>query len=146
GARGAQLGIASDQLAEFTEVVAQFVATSDTVSLDQAVEAFGRISNLTGERDFNALGSAITLVGVNAAATEAQIVKTTQELAPFAAAVGMSTADVIGLAAAVSSLGQPPERARSAFLTLQRVVDGAVNGMNDNLGAFASLLGMTEEQ
>lgn len=146
GARGAQLGIASDQLAEFTEVVAQFVATSDTVSLDQAVEAFGRISNLTGEQDFNALGSAITLVGVNAAATEAQIVKTTQELAPFAAAVGMSTADVIGLSAAVASLGQPPERARSAFLTLQRVVDGAVNGMNDNLGAFASLLGMTEEQ
>lgn len=146
GARGAQLGIASDQLAEFTEVVAQFVATSDTVSLDQAVEAFGRISNLTGEQDFNALGSAITLVGVNAAATEAQIVKTTQELAPFAAAVGMSTADVIGLSAAVASLGQPPERARSAFLTLQRVVDGAVNGMNDSLGAFANLLGMTEEQ
>jgi TP901 family phage tail tape measure protein len=145
-ARGAQLGIASDQLAEFTEVVAQFVATSDTVSLDQAVEAFGRISNLTGEQDFNALGSAITLVGVNAAATEAQIVKTTQELAPFAAAVGMSTADVIGLSAAVASLGQPPERARSAFLTLQRVVDGAVNGMNDNLGAFASVLGMTEGQ
>lgn len=146
GARGAQLGIASDQLADFTEVVAKFVATSDSVSLDQAVESLGRISNLTGERDFNALGSAISMVGVNAAATEAQIVKTTQELAPFAASAGVATADVIGLAAAVSSLGQPPERARSAFLTLQRVVDGAVNGMNDNLGAFASLLGMTEEQ
>lgn len=146
GARGAQLGVASTELAEFTEVVAQFVATSDTVSLDQAVEAFGRISNLTGERDFNKLGSAITLVGVNAAATEAQIVKTTQELAPFAAAVGVSTADVIGLAAAVASLGQPPERARSAFLTLQRVVDGAVTGMNDKLGVFAQLLGMTESQ
>src|SRR5690606_24574475 len=51
-----------------------------------------------------------------------------------------------GLSAAVASLGQPPERARSAFLTLQRVVAGAANGMNDNLGDFARLPGMTEGQ
>lgn len=144
--RGAQLGIDSSEIADFTEVVAQFVATSDTVTLDQAVEAFGRISNLLGDTNFNALGSAITLVGVNAAATEGQIVKTTQELAPFGAAVGLASDEVIALAAAVSSLGQPPERARSAFLTLQRVVDGAVTGMNDNLGAFSQLLGMTEAE
>lgn len=144
-ARGAQLGVATSELEDFTAVVAQFVATSDTVTLDQAVEAFGRISNLMGDTEFERIGSAITLVGVNAAATEAQIVKTTQELAPFATAVGMSTDEVIGLATAVASLGQPPERARSAFLTLQRVVDGAVNGLNDNLGQFANLLGLSEE-
>lgn len=144
-ARGAQLGVATSELEDFTAVVAQFVATSDTVTLDQAVEAFGRISNLMGDTEFERIGSAITLVGVNAAATEAQIVKTTQELAPFATAVGMSTDEVIGLAAAVASLGQPPERARSAFLTLQRVVDGAINGLNDNLGEFARLLGLSEQ-
>lgn len=145
-ARGAQLGIAADQIDEFTKVVGQFVATSDTVSLDQAVEAFGRISNLMGDLNFERMGSAITLVGVNAAATEAQIVKTTQELAPFATATGMATDEVIALATAVASLGQPPERARSAFLTLQRVMDGAVAGMNENLGAFAELIGKTTEE
>lgn len=145
-ARGAQLGIDASEIKDFTEVVAQFVATSDTVTLDQAVEAFGRISNLLGDSNFNALGSAITLVGVNAAATEGQIVKTTQELAPFGAAVGLASDEVIALAAAVASLGQPPERARSAFLTLQKVVDGAVSGMNDKLGAFSTLLGMTEQE
>lgn len=144
--RGAQLGIDASEIKDFTEVVAQFVATSDTVTLDQAVEAFGRISNLLGDSNFNALGSAITLVGVNAAATEGQIVKTTQELAPFGAAVGLASDEVIALAAAVASLGQPPERARSAFLTLQKVVDGAVTGMNDKLGAFSQLLGMTEQE
>lgn len=144
--RGAQLGIPAEEIAKFTEVVAQFVATSDTVTLDQAVEAFGRISNLLGDSNFEALGSAITLVGVNAAATEGQIVKTTQELAPFGAAVGLASDEVIALAAAVASLGQPPERARSAFLTLQKVVDGAVSGMNDKLGAFSTLLGMTEQE
>lgn len=145
-ARGAQLGIASDQIREFTDTVAQFVATSDTVTLDQAVEAFGRISNLLGDTDFNRIGSAITLVGVNAAATEAQIVKTTQELAPFATAVGMSTDEVIALAAALGSLGQPPERARSAFLTLQRVMDNAIASGSQNLTEFANLLGVTEAE
>lgn len=145
-ARGAQLGVASQELDAFTETVAQFVATSDTVSLDQAVEAFGRISNLLGDTDFNRIGSAITLVGVNAAATEAQIVKTTQELAPFATAVGMSADETIGLAAALGSLGQPPERARSAFLTLQRVMDTAIASGSDNLQAFANLLGVTTDE
>lgn len=146
GARGAQLGVATDQLDDFTKVVAQFVATSDTVTLDQAVEAFGRISNLLGDTDFNRIGSAITLVGVNAAATEAQIVRTTQELAPFATAVGMSTEGVIALATALGSLGQPPERARSAFLTLQRVMDNAIASGSDNLYAFANLLNKTAEE
>lgn len=145
-ARGAQLGVANDQLDTFTDTVAKFVATSDTVSLDQAVEAFGRISNLLGDTDFNRIGSAITLVGVNAAATEAQIVKTTQELAPFATAVGMSTEGVIALATALGSLGQPPERARSAFLTLQRVMDNAIADGSENLNEFARLLGMTADQ
>lgn len=145
-ARGAQLGVASDGLAGFTETVAQFVATSDTVSLDQAVEAFGRISNLTGDTNFNALGSAITLVGVNAAATEGQIVKTTQELAPFAASAGIASHEVVGLATAVASLGQPPERARSAFLSLQSTMDGALAGTNDKLTVFADLLGLTADE
>ena len=144
--RGAQLGIASDDLAGFTETVAQFVATSDTVTLDQAVESIGRISNLMGDSDYNRIGSAITLVGVNAAATEGQIVKTTQELAPFGASAGLATDEVIALATAVSSLGQPPERARSAFLSLQSVLDKAVGGANDKLPAFAQLLGLSVEE
>lgn len=146
GARGAQLGVATDQLEAFTATVAKFVATSDTVTLQESVEAFGRISNLMGDTNFERIGSAITLVGVNAAATEAQIVKTAQELAPFATAVGMSTDEVIGLAAALGSLGQPPERARSAFLTLQRVMDTAIASGSDNLQAFANLLGKTADE
>lgn len=145
-ARGAQLGIASGALSEFTDTVAQFVATSDTVSLDQAVEAFGRISNLLGDTDFNRIGSAISMVGVNAAATEAQIVKTTQELAPFATAIGLSTDQTVALAAALASLGQPPERARSAFLTLQRVMDTSIAEGSENLHAFADLLGVTSDE
>lgn len=146
GARGAQLGVASSELDNFTQTIAQFVATSDTVTMDQAVEAFGRLSNLLGDSDFNRIGSAITLVGVNAAATEGQIVKTTEELAPFAAAVGMSADEVIGLATAMGSLGQAPERARSAFLTLQRVMDTAVAEQGENLQVFGRIMGKTADE
>ncbi|QIK61796.1 phage tail tape measure protein [Leucobacter viscericola] len=144
--RGAQLGVATSSLADFTETVAQFVATSDTVTLDQAVESLGRISNLMGDTDFNRIGSSITLVGVNAAATESQIIKTSQELAPFGTSAGFATHEVIGLAAALGSLGQPPERARSAFLSLQSVMDKAIGGINDKLPVFAQLLGLSADE
>lgn len=146
GARGAQVGILRSELSDFTEVIAQFVATSDTVTLDQAVESFGRLSNLTGDRNFDRLASSITLVGVNAAATEAQIIRTTQELAPLGTAAGLSSDEIIGLSAAVASLGQAPERSRSAFETLTRVVDRSIAGLSDKLPAFASLLNMTEQE
>lgn len=59
-ARGAQLGIATNNLRDFTNVIAQFVATSDTVTMDQAVESFGRLSNLLGDTNFDRIASSIT--------------------------------------------------------------------------------------
>ncbi|MGO2150804.1 MAG: phage tail tape measure protein [Microbacterium gubbeenense] len=145
-ARGAQLGIADQELSSFTDTVAKFVATSDTVTLDQAVESLGRLSNLLGDTDFNALGSSVSLVGVSAAATEGQIVRTSQELAPFAAAVGVTADETIGLSAAVASLGQSPERTRSAFLALQKTMDNTVASGGDELESFAQLLGTTSDE
>lgn len=55
--RGAQLGIATDEIAGFTETIAKFVATSPEVDINSVAEAFGRISNLTGTNDFEALAS-----------------------------------------------------------------------------------------
>lgn len=145
-ARGAQLGIATESLGAFTDTIAKFVATSDTVTLDQAVESLGRLSNLLGESDYNALGSAISLVGVNAAATEGAIVRTAQELAPFSAAVGVTTDETIGLATAVASLGQSPERTRSAFLALQKTMDKTVVEGGQQLQNYADLLGVTADE
>lgn len=63
-ARGAQMGIATSEIGNFAEVMAKFVATSPEVDVNSVAEAFGRLSNLTGTDDFEALASSIAQVGV----------------------------------------------------------------------------------
>lgn len=143
--RGAQLGIAQDQIASFTETIAKFVATSPDVDVNSVAEAFGRISNLTGTDDFEALASAISQVGVNAAATDQQIIKTTQEIARATSATNLSAAEVVGLAGAFASLGVAPEAARGIFNQFFTQLDKGAAGLNDSLSVAAQIIGTTEE-
>lgn len=144
-ARGAQLGIAQDSIADFTETIAKFVATSPEVDINSVAEAFGRISNLTGEDDFEAIASAIAKVGVNAAATDQQIIKTTQEIARATSATTLSASEVIGLAGAFASLGIAPEAARGIFNQFFTQLDKGAAGLNDSLSVAANVIGTTEE-
>lgn len=144
--RGGQLGVAQDQIGAFTETLSKFVAISDTLTADQAAESLARIANLTGVSDWEALASSIALVGVNAAATDAQIVKTTQELAQAGAAANFAADDLIGLATAFASLGVPPERARSVIQDLISVMNKGLAGQNDAIQTTARLLGVTADE
>lgn len=145
-ARAGQLGVASDEIAGFTDSISKFVAISDTVSATDGAEAFGRIANLTGNRDWEELASMIALAGVNSAATDQQILKTAQEIAQAGAAANYSSDQIIGLAAAFASLGVPPERARSVMQDLNKVMNKSLAGMNDSLAKSADLMGITADE
>ena len=145
-ARGGQLGVAADQIDEFTEVMSKFAAVSDTLSASEAAESIARIGNLTGTEDWEALASSIALVGVNSAATDAQITKTAQEIAQAGAASNLSTDEIIGLAAAFASLGVPPERARSVIQDLISVMNKGLAGQNDAVATTARLFGVTADE
>lgn len=144
--RGAQLGVANNELDNFVDVMSKFVAVNPDANINDVAEAFGRIANLTGVRDFERLASAISAVGIEGASTSPQILKTTQEVAPLATAAGMSADEIIGLSSALASLSQAPERARSALGTLYNTMDKGIAGLNDKLPAFASFLGKTSEE
>lgn len=143
-ARGAQMGIAADEVAGFSEVMAKFVATSPEVDVNSVAEAFGRLSNLTGTDDFLALASSIAKVGVNSAATDAQIIKTTQELARATNSTSLAADEVIGLAAAFASLGVAPEAARGVMNQFFTQLDKGAAGANDSMAAAAQVIGTTE--
>lgn len=145
-ARGAQMGIAADDVASFTEVMAKFVATSPEVDVNSVAEAFGRLSNLTGTDDFEAMASAIAQVGVNSAATDAQIIKTTQELARATSSTTLAADEVIGLAAAMASLGVAPEAARGVMNQFFVQLEKGAAGMNDSLSVAAQVMGVTEQK
>lgn len=144
-ARGAQLGIPTDSIVDFTETIAKFVATSPEVDINSVAEAFGRISNLTGSEDFTALASSIALVGVNAAATDQQIIKTTQEFARAAATTSLTADEIIGISAAFASLGVQPEAARGVANQFFTQLNKGAAGLNESMAVAAQMMGVTEQ-
>jgi TP901 family phage tail tape measure protein len=142
---GNQLGIAQGDLVNFTETVAKFSATTD-VTVQNAAMSFGRIGELLNVSDFNALGSAIAFAGVNAVATETQILAVTKEIATTAKQAKFTAAETIGLATALGSLGIAPEAARGSIIRSFAAINKAISEGGSGLQAYANIAGMTAEQ
>lgn len=144
---GNQLGIAEDDLVSFTNVVTQFAAASG-LSVDETALAFGQIGELVGvaAEDYQRLGSAIALVGVNSVATEQQIVSVAREISATAAQAGFTAEEVIGLSGALASLRIAPERARGSLDTYFATLNRAVANGGEELDNFAQVVGVTSEE
>lgn len=144
---GNQLGIATDDVDEFTETVARFSAVTG-ISVNETALAFGQLGNLLGvpSSEFENLGSAIALVGVNSAATESQIVAVAREIAPAARAAGLTAESVIGLSGALSSIRVPPERSRSTILRFFETLNMATARGGEELENFARVVGVTASE
>lgn len=145
-ARGAQMGIASKNIVGFAEVMAKFSATSPEVDVNTLAESFGRLSNLTGTDDYEALASSIAHVGVNAAATDDQIIKTTQEMARATAATTLTADEMIGLSAAFASLSVKPEAARGIMNQFFSQLDKGAAGLNNSMAVAAQAMNLTTDE
>lgn len=144
---GAQLGIASSDLAGFTKNVSMFAATTN-VSVEEASKSFGALGELLNvpTSEFNKLGSAISFVGVNSVATETEILSVAKNLGGVANQAGLSAQFVIGLSGALASLRVPAEQSRGALTRVfQEINRSAIEG-GPKLQAFADILGVTAEQ
>jgi TP901 family phage tail tape measure protein len=142
---GNQLGIAQADLSNFTETVAKFASTTD-VTVSNAALSFGRIGELLNVSDFNALGSAIAFAGVNAVATETQILAVTKEISTTAKQAKFTAPEVIGLATALSSLGIAPEAARGSIIRSFAAINKAISEGGEQLDAYSALAGMSAQQ
>lgn len=144
---GNQLGIAQGAITSFTETVAKFSATTG-VSVDSTAMAFGRIGELLGvpAQEFEKLGSSIAFAGVNAVATEEQILSVTKEIATTAKMAKFSSADIVGLSTALSSLGIAPEAARGSIIRTFAGINAAISKGGEALEGYASVAGMSAEQ
>lgn len=144
---GNQLGIAQGSLTTFTETVAKFSATTG-VSVDSVAMSFGRIGELLGipAQEFEKLGSAIAFAGVNAVATEEQILTVTKEIATTAKMAKFSSADIVGLSTALSSLGIAPEAARGSIIRTFAGINKAISEGGDRLDQYAQIAGMSAQE
>lgn len=141
---GAQMGIAADDLAAFSEVVSKFAATTN-VSTEQSAMAFGKLGQLLGlnASEYENLASSIAYVGDETNATETQIIAVAEAIGGVAAQAGFSTEYVVGLSASLASLGVPAEQSRGALTrTFQEVARAAAEG-GGILDEYANILGVS---
>lgn len=142
---GNQLGIPAAALKDFTETVAEFSATTN-VSTEDAATAFGRLGQLLHTTDFKGLGDDIAYLGVNAVATESQIIGVAQQIAVSANAAGFSTKQTLALSTAMASLGVKPEAARGSILRTFSSINAAVNSGGAQLNDLAAISGKTSQE
>ena len=144
---GAQMGIGASGIVKFTETVSQLSSITG-MSADTIAEKFGRIAQLTKlESDqMSNLGSSIAYAGVNAVATEPQIMSLAEAIAAVSERVGILPAEVIGLSTSLASLGVPAEQARGVFTRLFGKIDRAVGDGGPTLAKFAKIAGVSADE
>jgi TP901 family phage tail tape measure protein len=144
---GSQVGVAKDALADFTETVALFSATSE-VTADQTATMLARIMQMAGIDDSKVmnLASSVAALGSNSAATDAEILKTVESIATMTTAVGMSAEATVGLGGAMASLVIRPELARGAAQRVFLQLGQAVEGAGAEMERMAEITGLTQEE
>jgi TP901 family phage tail tape measure protein len=154
GMLGAQLGIATSDIAKFTEVVAKF-STITGVTVEETALAFGRLASLlkVPAGEFENLGASIAQVGVNGASTEQQILSTAKQIGAVGNAAGFTAAEVVGLASSLASLGVAPEEARGVLIPTFQQINRAVRSFNqstkqgnESLKIFSEIAGVSAEE
>ena len=125
---GATLGVPYEDLIQFTEVMAKLnVATN--VDGEGGAQAMAQFLNIT-EKDFDNLdrvGSTLTELGNNSATTEQAILEMAHRAATGLSTVGMSSADILALSAAINSVGIEAQAGGSAISKLGITMDKAAN-------------------
>lgn len=140
-----QVGVSgSADIAKFAETLGKLETATD-VAGEEGARALARLLNLTGESASNVdrLGSALTALGNNLAATEQEIVQTATFLGSATSAYEVNTQAVVGLSGALRALGQRAETSGSSIGAAFAEIDSALAEGGENLETLQRLTGQT---
>jgi len=143
-----QLGVEGvDNIAKFTETIAAIAVTTN-LSAEEAATSFARIANVMGEpiTNIDKMGSAIVDLGNNFATSEQEIVNMATRIMGSGKTIGLTTQEVFGMSAALSSLGIRSEMGGSAISRAMITIAQAVAEGGEELQSYAEVSGMTVEE
>ena len=140
----AQLGIESQNILTFTSTVAAMGVATDMVAEEAAMQ-MARFSAIMGtpQESVDQLGSAIVELGNNSAATESEIMTMAMRIAGAGSTVGITEGEVLGFAAALTSVGMEAEAGGSAVSRVLLSINDAVSSGGANLTEFAKVAGVS---
>ena len=144
---GGQLGIATDSLVDFTEVMAKLGVTT-TLSSEEAATSLAQMANVMGtsQDDFDRMGATIVDLGNNLATTESKIVAMAQRLAGQARQIGLSEAETFAFAGALASVGIEAEAGGTAFSRFMVEMQKAVERGGKELDVFSETAGVSASE
>lgn len=142
-----QLGVGADDILKFTKTMVM-MGDSTNLSAEEAATALARISNITGEplENIDKLGASIVALGNSFATNESSIVEMSNRLASAGTIAGLSTTDVLALAAAMSSVGIEAEAGGTAMTQTLTSISQAVSAGGDDLNRLAQVSGKTAQE
>lgn len=145
-AEGGQLGIQSQNLAKFTRTVADLKVATNLG--DEGASQMAKFANIVGmsQDNFDRLGSVIVELGNNTATTEADIMNMAMRLAGAGSTIGMSESQILGVSAALSSVGIEAQAGGSAMSKVMIDIAQQVELGGDKLKDYAQVCGMTADQ
>lgn len=149
-----QLGISADNIVEFTKVMVELGDTTN-LSAEDAATALARVLNITqeveknGVESYEKVGSAVVHLGNNFATSESEIVAMANRLAAGGTLAGLTTQEILGLSAAMSSVGITAEAGGTAMnQTLTKIESEFAafsQGAESNFGRIAEIAGMSAD-
>lgn len=146
-ALGAQLGIATGDLEEFTKVISE-VGVTTNISVNDAATGFARLGNIMGvtSDEFRALGDSLIQLGNRLPAQEDEILRFSLRTAAAGEIVGFTTDEVLALSGAMASVGVPAERGGTAIQRTMIKIEQAVATGSASLALFGEVSGLTAEE
>jgi TP901 family phage tail tape measure protein len=139
-----QLGVAKEDIIDFTETVAAIAVTTNLTE-QEAATAFARLANVLQIpiEEIDNLASATVELGNNFATTEKEIVEFATRIAPAGAALNLTGEELLGIGAAFTSVGIKAEAGGTAVQKVLFKINDAVNKGGKELQGFADTAGVS---
>lgn len=146
-ALGAQLDFGIGELQEFSRVASGLDVATD-MGWEDAATNMAQFSNIMkmSHEDVGRYGSTIVDLGNHHATTESAVSDMGMRIAAAGKQLGMSEADVLGLSAALTSMGVTAEAGGSSISTIMSNIDKDVAMQNENLKRWAEVAGMSADE
>lgn len=142
-----QLGVGINDIEGFTEVMLG-LGTATNLTGEEASTMLAQFQNITGfESDkIKNIASVIVDLGNNSATTEKDIMEMAQRFASAGTLAGLSAPEILGMSAALSSVGIRAEAGGTTLSKMTQMIQSAVEKGGDGLEDFARVAGVSSDK
>ena len=144
---GSQLGIAKNDLKDFSDTIIDLAKTSNLTEEAGAtlIAQYANVTKLPAE-DYRKFASTLSYLGSTTATTESTIMDFASRISGSATLIGMTHQEILALSAAMGSVGINAEMGGSAISKIMNNIDVAVDKNNETLKVWADTAGMSAVQ